>query len=515
MAPDDARADRPTGALDAELAFELATTRAPWWASSRIRLSVMLTGLAVALFALLATRGGLLDLGAGSSRATGAVFPPGCPGRGAPEVAATTVGDLAALRHAAVRIMPPAVGRVYEQGTITPGNLWTDDSPQRLSSSPASAAPAGYEVRWWALDRDGNEDDVAADVFEFATPRQAREVLVRATSTRCRRRGESHEALLPSGASELAWVNPDDAEEWDVLFVRGRRLYRVGDVPANYPPPKGPRQRRIKTLAVERTVAVLACALPDADCPAAAVMSWPPDLAPLAVSPSAQPGSRGPVTRGQVSRYARAVNIRGYDVSGMTAVTRESATEDLGYWQEFARCDGERSSTHSFGASQSPIFRYAGRLKAGSVYSTVAVFSTEADANRYLAALASARARSCVVRSYERRLLSRHGQRDLRTGRLTAEPLPTATPASYRGLGPYRGAALRLTIPISYTTSRGRQMQLDSYFEGFVFAYGRAVIGLTAQGEFRPLAAVNEQYLMKELVGRAEAYEADLLEPVG
>jgi hypothetical protein len=509
MASDDER----TGALGAERAFELTTPRSPWWASSRLRLSFLLAGLAVALFALLSTRGGLLDLGGGPSQATGAGFASGCPGRGAPEVASTTVRGLAALRDAAARIMPTPVGRVYEQGTITTSNLWTDDSPQRLSSAPASSAPAGYEIRWWALTRDGSEDDVVADVFEFATPRQAREALLRASSPRCRPHGESHTALLPSGASALAWVNPDSVEEWDVLFVRGRRLYRVDDVPSDYPPPKGSRRRRLKALAVERTVAVLACALPDADCPAAAVMSGPPDLASLAARPSAQPGSRGPVTRGQVSRYAQAVNIRGYDVPGMMAVTRERATENLGYWREFARCDGERTSTHTFEASQSPIFRYAGRLDAGSVSSTVAVFSNEADADLYLTALASARARSCVVRSYERRLLSRHGRGDLRTGRLVAEPLPAATPASYRGLGPYRGAALRFTIPISYTTKQGRRARLDSYVEGFVFAYGRAVVGLTAEGEFRPLAQADEQYLMTKLVGRAEAYEGDLPGP--
>jgi hypothetical protein len=500
---------------EAEQAVELRTRRAPWWASSRLRLSFLLTCLVVASFALISTRGGLLDLGSGPSQATGAAFPAGCPGRGAPEVASTTVAGLAVLRDAAMRIMPTPVGRVYEQGTITTSNLWTDDSPQRLSRSPASSVPAGYEIRWWALTRDGSEDDVVADVLEFASPRQAREALRRASSPHCRSHGESHTALLPSGASALAWVNPDSAEEWDVLFVRGRRLDRVDDVPADYPAPRGSRQRRLKQRAVEKTVAVLACALPDAGCPAGAVVARPPDLAKLATGPSAQTSSRHPVSRGEVSSYAHAVNLRGYDVPEMTAVTREGATENLGYWQEFARCDRAQSSTLSFQASQSPIFRYTGRLKAGFVYSTVALFSSEADADRYLVAFAGASARSCVARSYERRLLGRHGQPDLRVGRLVAEPLPATAPTSYRGPGPYRGAALRFTIPITYTPKRGRRVQLDSYFEGFVFAYGRAVIGLTAQGEFRPLAQVNEQYLMRMLMGRAEAYEADLLGPVG
>jgi hypothetical protein len=483
----------------------------PWWASSRIRLSFLLTGLAVALFALLSTRGGLLDLGGGPSQATGAGFASGCPGRGAPEVASTTVGDLSALRAAAARIMQTPAGRVYEQGTITTSNLWTDDSPHALSGRPTASVPAGYEIRWWALTRDGSEDDVVADVFEFATPRQAREVLRRASSARCRTHGESHTALLPPGASALAWVNPDKVEQWDVLFVRGRRLYRVDDVPADYPAPSGARQRRLKQLAVEKTVAVLACALPDADCPASAASARPPDLATLAVRRSAQSSSTRPVNREQASVYAHAVNLRGYDVPEMTAVTREGTPEGVGYWGELARCTQERHAIGSSATGESPVFRFGGRLRGGFVYSTVAVFSSDADAERYLAALASARAGSCLARSYQRRLVNRHSQDGIRIGRVAADALPAPAPASYRGFGPYRGTALRLTIPISYSSQRGQRAQLDSYVEGFAFAYGRAVVGLAAESESRPFSSADEEYLMRQLVGRSEAYEGELL----
>lgn len=497
-----------------ELAFELTPARSRWWASSRIRLSLLLTGLAAALLALLSMRGGLLDLGGGPVQASGAAFAPGCPGRAAPEVASIPVQDLAALRDAVARIMPPRVGRVYEKGTVTTSNLWSDNQPRSLSSSPARSVPAGYEIRWWALDRDGNEDDIVADVFEFATHRQAQDVLARAASTRCRRYGEAHAARLPSGAGNLSWVNPDNAEQWDVLFVRGRRLYRVGDVPASYPPPPGPQQHRLRQLAVERTGDVLACALPDAACPASAVSARATSLATLAASSPAQPRSRRSVTRGQASTYAHAVNLRGYDVPEMTPVTRESTTENPGYWDAFVRCTGERRSTHVVVAIQSPTFRYQGRLEGRFVYSTVAVFPSEADADRYLAALASARARTCVTRSYDQRLLRRRSQRRLlRVGRIAAGPLLAPAPASYRGLGPYRGTGLRLTIPISYTTRRGRRLQLHSYLESFAFAYGPAVIGLAAENEYRPFARANEQYLMSKLVGRAEANEADLLGP--
>ena len=67
-----------------------------------------------------------------------------------------------------------------------------------LVEPQAGSVPAGYEVRWWALDREGNEDDVAADVLEFATERRAGEALARAASTRCRRDGTAYAAHFPS-----------------------------------------------------------------------------------------------------------------------------------------------------------------------------------------------------------------------------------------------------------------------------------------------------------------------------
>jgi hypothetical protein len=510
MEPEEAGADVRTCAPGSPGESSTADSAPPWWARSPIRLGLLLTGLAAALLALFSSSGGLVDLRGGSSRASGAAFASGCSVRDAPEVARVPMGDLAALYDPVARIMPPRVGRVYEQGTVTTSNLWSDNQPQSLLSSPARSVPAGYEIRWWALDRVGNEDDVAADVFEFATHRQAHDVLVRAANTRCRRHGQVHPSRLPFGAENLSWVNPDNAEQWDLLFVRGRRLYRVGDVPARYPPATGSKQRRLKQLAVERTVAVLACGLPDAGCPAAAVSAYPPDLAGLAASSSTRPGSRRPVTRRQASTYAHAVNLRGYDVPGMTAVTREGTTDNLDDWGG-VRCSRERSSPHDFVAGESPVFGYAGRLEGRFVYSTVTVFSSEAAAERYLAALASASVRTCVAHSYDRRSLGSNGKHDLlRVGRIAAAPLPAPTPASYRGVAPFQGTGLRLTIPISYTTRRGRRVQVDSYFEGLAFAYGRAVIGLVAESEFRPFAQANERYLMSKLVGRAEAYEADL-----
>jgi hypothetical protein len=490
---------------------------APWWADSRIRLGLLLAGLAAAVLALLTVKSELFDFGSGpaqagdSAQASGTAFAPGCPGQGAPEVESIPEQDLAALRTAVSQIMPPRVGRVYEAGTITTSNLWSDDSPQRSSSSGSQtgSVPAGYEVRWWALDRDGDEDDVVADVLEFASERQAVDALARAASPRCRRDGAAYAAHFPSGASNLYWVNPDNAQQWDALFVRGRRLYRVDDVPPDYPPATGSAQRKLERLRALMTVNVLACALPDAGCRASALSTHTTNLATLSGSSSAQPSTSRTVTRVRARAYAHAVNLRGYDVPGMTQVAPEDPVEDRGDWKAFVGCTGELGSTHTVATIHSPIFTYVDRLRFQLAYSTVAVLPSERAADRYIAVLASARARACITHSDGRALFSRAAARNsLRPGQLAITPLPAPAPISYRGPGPYRATALRMTIQGSYTTRRDRHVQLPFYFEDFVFAYGRDVIGLTTGSSLRLFPEANEQYLMRVLVGRAEANEA-------
>jgi len=511
MEHDDARADTPTDVPSVQEAFDFAPARAPWWADSRLRLGLLLAGLALAVLALLSVKTELFNRGGGSAQASGAAFAPGCPGRGAPEVKSVPGADLAALRNTVTRIMPPRVGRVYEAGTITTSNLWSDAPPQRSSSSgsQAGSVPAGYEVRWWALDREGNEDDVVADVLEFASERQAEDALARAASTRCRHDGTAYAAHFPSGAGNLYWVNPDNAQQWDVLFARGRRLYRVGDVPSSYPPATGPAQHALERRRANSTVEVLACALPDAACQASAVSAHATNLATLSAGSSVQPSASLTFSRARTRAYPQAVNLRGYDVPEMTQVAPEGPIEDRGSWEAFVRCTGELRSTHTFVSIHSPIFTYGHRLRFQSAYSTVAVLPSERAADRYVAVLASARARACITHNYRRLLLGRTAEsKSLSLGQVTAAPLPASAPTSYRGVGPYRGTALRLTIQTSYTTRRGRRVQLPFYFEDFVFAYGRAVIGLSAESFLRPFTQANEQYVMSKLVGRAEANEA-------
>src|ERR1017187_4273165 len=104
--PDDPPADSPTDSPSVDTAFAFGRSGAPWWANSRIRLGVLLAGLAAAVLALLALKGDPFGFGSGPAQARGVRFARGCPGAGAPEVKSISTEDVAALRSAVSQIMP-------------------------------------------------------------------------------------------------------------------------------------------------------------------------------------------------------------------------------------------------------------------------------------------------------------------------------------------------------------------------------------------------------------------------
>ncbi len=471
---------------------------------------MLLACLLAALLGLLDTRVAWFRLGDGGAQAGGLLVAAGCPGRQAPQVARIATRDLAALRDELSRIMPAPVGRVYEAGPITTSNLWSDDEP-RFSPSPGSSAPAAYEIRWWALDRQGNEDDVAADVLEFATSREAQDALALAADPHCRRDGAAHAVRFPAGARELSWINPDHAQQLDVMFARGRRLYRVGDVPPGYLlDTTGPRQGELERVRAGRTADALACALPDTGCPHSATSLRATSLAALtAGSPNAVAGP--PPTAEQATAYAHEVNLRGYDLPGATPLEPEGPTQNRGYWEAFARCTGELRSTHPVATIHSPEFGYRGRHPFEVVYSTVAVLPSRALAARLMGALESEHARACIASDYERSLRARAAQGGVRAlGPVTLTRLPTVAPRSYRGLGPYRATAVRLMVQASYATHGGGRQQLPLYVQGFAFACGRAVVELSTLTLVHPFSEEDERFLESLLVGAAQASEASL-----
>jgi hypothetical protein len=475
------------------------------WANRPVRMGVLLVCLLAAFLALLDLRGSWFGLGDGGSQASRQAFAAGCPGRHAPEVIRVSAQELRALREELLRISPGQAGREYEAGQVTTPQLWTDDQPGHspLPTSSSRTLPAGYEVRWWALNRDGSEDDVGGDVLEFATPAQAERALTLALSSRCRRDAAARAASYPAGASNLFWVNPDGAPEWDILFVRGRRLFRIVDVPPAWP--TGPQQEALRRELSVTTVDVLACAMPEVRCPSRASIR-DASLASLRSGSPIGPGAGPAPTMAQATTFAHAVNLRGYLLPGMTAVAREAPTKDRGGWEAFVGCTGELRSTRSVVAVHSPVFTYSGRLRYQLVYSTVTVLASEAQARRFISAIAGARAHSCIERDYRRwlHLAARRGR--FHSAHIALAALATPVPATYRGVGPYRATALRLTIDARYTTRRGRRAHLPIYAQGFAFAYGRAVVALSAFTAPRAFPDASQHFLEAALVGRTEAH---------
>ncbi len=458
---------------------------------------MLLACLLAALLALLDIRGAWLGLGGGAEAAFA------CPSETAPAVRNIPTRDLAVLGVPLSRIMPTRVGRIYERGAIATSNLWSDDEPQEPPAG-RSLAPAGYEIRWWALDRDGDEDDVAADVLEFATAQEAKSALALAAGPRCRRFGVARAVGYPAGAREVFWVNPDHAMEWDLMFVRGRRLYRVGDVPPEYLlTTTEPWQRRLERSWDAGTARALACALPAAGCPPEAGSLHETSLAPL---PDGPPRAVTAIpTAARAALYAHAVNLRPYHLPGMTQVGREGPLDDRNYWEAFVRCTGRLHSVGAIAAIHSPVFRSTGRHRYEAVYSVVAVLPSSTLAARYVGVLAGAHARACIAGGYRQRLA--HAA----SATIVARALPTPVPRSYRGPGAYRAAALRLTLHAS--PARGGRAGATLYVQGFTFADGRALVELVSLTSAHPFPRADERFLETVLVGRVEANEALLRYP--
>ncbi|HTZ64275.1 MAG TPA: hypothetical protein VMB51_09230 [Solirubrobacteraceae bacterium] len=483
------------------------------------RLPALLACLIGAAIVLLGTRGSWFGLGAGDT-AAGAESAVVCQGRRAPDLARISARELPRMRQEISGVMPARVGREYEAGAVTAANLWSDDEPARsvwarVSSRPV---PAGYELRWWALDREGSEDDIVVDSLKFATQAEAKDALRLALLRGCRGRSAVRATAFPAGASNLSWVNPDHVAEWDALFVRGERLYRVADVPPDYP--GGPAAIARRRAAAELTVDVLACALPGANCPASTASLRSTSLASLAHGSAIGPGGGRSPTRAQAAAYARAVNLAPYDLPESVTLAPEGPTQDKGYWEAFVRCSGQLTSAHSLVAMHSPVYSYRGYGHYERVYSTVTVLPSESAADRYMAALGSARAQSCITRIYERWLTAKVSQDGpLELGPLTMTKRPTPLPASYRGSWRYRAIALRLAVqlhyarvpregsllPVDQTVGAATGAQLALYIEGFAFAYGRTVVELTTFTTFHPFSQASERFLESALVGRAEA----------
>ena len=224
--------------------------------TSRARLAVLLVCLAAAAAGLAHGRSSVFSPGGSASASTRN----GCPPHAPP---LTTVGlrQLEALRFSLLAVVGPLSRRRYAAGTVSPEVAWTDNSPQTLSSSREAGGrwPGSYEMRVWV----GNRDDIAADVFMFATRRQAGAFFAEASDPRCHQAGAASSAARPPHGRNLVWTNPDGPTQQDLFLLRGTRVYRVSDVRGRRTHPRSP--------SVERTIGLqivnkLACALLEAGC---------------------------------------------------------------------------------------------------------------------------------------------------------------------------------------------------------------------------------------------------------
>ena len=189
---------------------------------------------------------------------------------GTPPLARLPAGQLKALRAELSSVMARAGGRVYAAGAVPPDVMWNDEPPERGSFGLGKdgLGRASYEIRRWAPDpRWGNaaQDDIVGDVFEFTSGGRAKRFFAQAAGTRCHRSALARPAPQPDGARNMAWINPDAASEVDVLFVRGRAVYRLADAR-----PIGSERPRwsVAQLVAVSTLNRLACTASDGACTA-------------------------------------------------------------------------------------------------------------------------------------------------------------------------------------------------------------------------------------------------------
>lgn len=195
-----------------------------WLTNERLRLAALLLVLAALVAYAVTAWPGRFGLGGGS--VTGEAGSD-CPVEAAPALASVGRTRLLGLRASEERMMAgvDADLRPYEEGLVPATSAWTDAEPTAWAAN-SDRWPAGYEMRWWTRDR----DDVVADIYVFADPKQARDFSRLVLRAKCRAERTVSAAPTPTGAQDLEWRNPLSFTQEDVYLQRGRYVYRVSVV---------------------------------------------------------------------------------------------------------------------------------------------------------------------------------------------------------------------------------------------------------------------------------------------
>lgn len=205
-------------------------------------------------------------------------------------------------------------------------------------------------------------------------------------------------------------------------------------------------------------------------------------------------GSQTPPTHAAAVAFARAVNLRPGDITGMTTAvyangesSRETdvpppnASED-----RIARCYLGHAPTLPVARLRSVELSSAGPASLSRIAtSEVEALPTEAAAERELALYSTPRGERCIAANLP------HAKR---FGKPTITRLADRLPAGARGFG------LRVATPL---LNLSRHRHITIYKDVFGFVCGPADIQLTATGFTHPLPSATEQHVLLLLYRRA------------
>ena len=205
--------------------------------------------------------------------------------------------------------------------------------------------------------------------------------------------------------------------------------------------------------------------------------------------------SNAPITKARASTYARAVNLRTADVTGLESFGSQEreAPAPKRSAVEFARCFGGPSPTRTVIATESPQFgspRAVPARRAQFEESRVSVWPTPRLAARNDAAYESPRGRACFLRFLE---ASRKQLYGLRHGPPAIATVPISLPGVTQSF--LRTEALPLL--------RGGRVLTHIYHDVFTFVSGPAEVELESTGFSHPVPTATDERLLSRLLSRA------------
>ncbi len=474
--------------------------------SLRLRLGLLTACLAGLVAYLLLSGGGTQRSSVPSTLA--------CAGAGTPQVQSVAPGELGALRDSVVRVLPGRVGRLYEEGTVSGANLWSDESPTGPAVSTTARRSGGYEMRWWAP----NGDDLVADVLQFASSGQAADFMQRAAERRCGHSLIKGAADRPPQGRNLAWstptASPRPTSTWHAAVASTESVTsrpasssaiprRRGCARPSSPSTRSPaccrapiarakaavsRPERALRVAVALLAALaVGCGksnlIHDGTTSAStAADSSPSHTKTPAPAPVAVPLK---LTAARAALFAQAVNLSPVDVPGSRRAPLTPSIESR--QEENLQCS--HAEGQAIGGGRSQRLDRGHQLEAESISSSVIVMSSEKAARTDLAYAESPAGLHCYTKLLSHKL-ERESTSSVAVGRVTVQRLKLRQEAT----------GIRITARIAGVKSG---LALNLYVDAVAFQYGPAEVELYATSFVQPVPPRTEQELIELMRARA------------